>query len=161
VGILALAYFWVLDGQLQWRRPLDPSKSTEGPLKNSPQGYTWQRWSTDAVKRARGEGRIAIIDFTAKWCITCNSIVKPALSRPAVIDQLTRLNVATFLADYSGYDADIAAEMKRYDRAAVPLVLVFPARADAPPTILPDPNPLLGPGHYAGLVIEALNNASK
>ena len=161
LGILALAYFWVLDGQLQWRRPLDPSKATEGPLKNSPQGYAWQRWSTDAVKRARSEGRIAIIDFTAKWCITCNSIVKPALSRPAVIDQLTRLNVATFLADYSGYDADIAAEMKRYDRAAVPLVLVFPAQADAPPIILPDPNPLLGPGHYADLVIEALNNASK
>ena len=64
------------------------------------------------------------------------------------------------MADYTGYGADIAAEMKRYDRAAVPLVLVFSPKADVP-IILPDPNPLLGPGHYANLVLEALNDAGK
>jgi thiol:disulfide interchange protein DsbD len=161
LGVLALAYFWVLDGQLDWRRPLDPSKFAEAPLKNAPKGYTWQRWNPDAVTKARAEGRSVIIDFTAKWCITCNSIVKPALGRPAVIEQLARMNVAAFVADYSDYGSEIAAEMKRYDRAAVPLVLVFPAKADAPPIILPDPNPLLGSGHYATLVIEALGNAAK
>jgi thiol:disulfide interchange protein len=161
VGVFALGYFWVLDGQLQWRLPLDPAKAGEAPLKHAPQGYAWQPWTSDAVAQARANGRSVIIDFTAKWCITCNSIVKPALGRPALVDQLARGNVAAFVADYSDYGSDIAAEMKRYDRAAVPLVLVFPARADAPPIILPDPNPLLGPGHYADLVIEALRDASK
>jgi len=161
IAFLGLAYFWVLDGQLQWRQPLDASKSTAGIVKNAPSEYAWQRWSSAAVKQARTEGRPVIVDFTAKWCITCNTIVKPALSRAAVLEQLKRFNVAAFLADYSDYGADIAAEMKRYDRAAVPLVLVFPAKADAPPIILPDPNPLLGPGHYAGMVIDALNGAAK
>jgi thiol:disulfide interchange protein DsbD len=160
-GVLALAYFWVLDGQLQWRQPLDTSGSTAGPLKNSPHGYTWQHWSAEAVTQARADGRIAIIDFTAKWCITCNTIVKPALSRPAVVEQLAHSKVAAFVADYTDYGADIAAEMKRYDRAAVPLVMVFPAKADGRPIILPDPNPLLGPGHYADLVIQALAEAGK
>lgn len=160
LGFLALAYFWVLDGQLQWRKPVDASKSSSAAPKNAPTGYTWQRWSADAVKQALSERRPVIIDFTAKWCITCNTIVKPALSRPAVIDQLKGHNVAAFVADYTDYGADIAAEMKRYDRAAVPLVLVFSPSAKTP-TILPDPNPLLGPGHYADLVIEALNNAAK
>ena len=37
LGVLALAYFWVLDGQLQWRRPLNPATAAEAPLKNSPE----------------------------------------------------------------------------------------------------------------------------
>jgi thiol:disulfide interchange protein DsbD len=159
VGVLSLAYFWVLDDQLQWRQPLDQSKSTERPLKNSPSGYAWQHWSVDAVKQARADGRSVIIDFTAKWCITCNTIVKPALSRAVVAERLASSKVAAFVADYTDYGTDIAAEMKRYDRAAVPLVLVFPAKTDAPPIILADPNPLLGPGHYADQVIQALNAA--
>jgi thiol:disulfide interchange protein len=161
LGVLALAYFWVLDAQLQWQRPLDASKAGEAQLKNAPKGYSWKRWNPEAVDQARAAGRTVIIDFTAKWCITCNSIVKPALGRPAVIEQFARLNVAAFVADYSDYGSDIAAEMKRFDRAAVPLVLVFPSRTDALPIILPDPNPLLGSGHYASLVIEALINATK
>ncbi|HEX5221883.1 MAG TPA: protein-disulfide reductase DsbD domain-containing protein [Verrucomicrobiae bacterium] len=155
-AFLALAYFWVLDGQLQWRRPIDSFNTTNAPLRNAPHGYVWQRWSADGVQKALAAGQPVIIDFTAKWCITCNTIVKPALSRPAVLDQFKRLNVAAFLADYTDYGAEIAAEMKRYDRAAVPLVLVFSPKAIAP-VILPDPNPLLGRGHYSDLVIEALN----
>lgn len=161
VGVLALTYFWILEGQLDWRRPLDPTKTAGPTLKNAPKGYTWQPWSAAAVTQARAEGRSVIIDFTAKWCITCNTIVKPALQRPGVIEQLLRNNVAAFVADYTDYGADIAAEMKRYDRAAVPLVLVFPAKAGSPPMILPDPNPLLGSGHYADLVTEALREATK
>jgi hypothetical protein len=49
--------------------------------------------------------------------------------------------------------------MKRYNRAAVPLVLVFPPRANAPPAILPDPNPVLGPGTYAEVILSALREA--
>jgi thiol:disulfide interchange protein len=161
LGVLALAYFWVLEGQLEWRRPLDPAKSAQAALKHAPAGYAWQRWSANEVSRAQAEGRTVLIDFTAKWCITCNSIVRPALERPAVIEQLTRRNVAAFVADYTDYGADIAAEMKRFDRAAVPLVVILPARPGAAPIILPDPNPLLGPGHFADQVIEALNSAAQ
>jgi thiol:disulfide interchange protein len=63
------------------------------------------------------------------------------------------------LADYTDYGAEITAEMKRYNRAAVPLVLVFPPRANAPPIILPDPNPVLGPGTYAEVILAALRQA--
>jgi len=161
LGVLALAYFGILNGRLQWRHPLDPVTANAGTLKHSPQGYPWETWSAEAVNRARAAGRSVLIDFTAKWCITCNSIVKPALSRPVVVEQLTQGNVAAFVADYTNYGTNILAEMQRYDRAAVPLVLVFPSKAEAPPIILPDPNPLLGPGHYADLVVEALRSAGK
>lgn len=159
LGVLALAYFGILDGQLQWRQPLAASGATTGALKNSPHGYAWERWSAEAVNQARASRRPVIIDFTAKWCITCNTIVKPGLSRPTVAQQLAQANAAAFVADYTDYGTNILAEMKRHGRAAVPLVLVFPTKADAPPIILPDPNPLLGPGHYADLVVAALKSA--
>jgi DsbC/DsbD-like thiol-disulfide interchange protein/cytochrome c biogenesis protein CcdA len=79
-GVLALGYFWVLERQLQWRVPLDAAAAA-GNLRNAPKGYDWQRWSGSAVTQAQAEGRTVIVDFTAKWCITCNAIVKPALER--------------------------------------------------------------------------------
>ena len=161
LGVLALAYFWVLDDQLRWRSPLAPSLSAKASLKHAPEGYGWQRWSPEAVRQAQAEGRPVLIDFTAKWCITCNAIVKPALARPVVIETLTRKNVAAFVADYTAYGADITEEMKRLGRVAVPLVVFLPANSAATPTILPDPNPLLGPGHYADLVVDALTADAK
>jgi thiol:disulfide interchange protein len=158
-GVLALGYFWVLESQLQWRMPVDPVQANSGALKNAPKGYDWQRWSAAAVEQAQAEGRIVIVDFTAKWCITCNAIVKPALEREPVVAELKQHNIAAFLADYTDYPAELTAEMKRYNRAAVPLVLVFPPRANAAPAILPDPNPVLGPGTYAEVILSALRAA--
>jgi thiol:disulfide interchange protein/DsbC/DsbD-like thiol-disulfide interchange protein len=158
-GILALGYFWVLEGQLQWRTPIDSARANSGALKNAPKGYEWQRWSAAAVKQAQAERRVVIVDFTAKWCITCNAIVKPALEREAVLAELKQHKTAAFLADYTDYPADLTAEMKRYNRAAVPLVLVFPPRVNAVPAILPDPNPVLGPGTYAEVILAALREA--
>lgn len=161
LAVLGLAYFWVLDDQLQWRSPLNLSSSVNASLKHAPTGYAWKRWTPEAVNQAHAEGRNVIIDFTAKWCITCNTIVGPALGRPEVIEQMERTNVAAFVADYTDLGADITAEMKRYHRAAVPLVIVLPAKPTRAPIILPDPNPLLGPGHYAELVLAALDESAK
>jgi len=156
---LALGYFWVLEGQLDWRHPVDTDKTEAGNVKHAPSGYTWARWTPAAVIQAQSEGRIAVVDFTAKWCITCNSIVKPAFSRESVVALLKAHDVAAFVADYSNYDQEIAAAMKQLHRAAVPLVLVYPPQFGAPPVILPDPNPLLGVGAYATAIEEALQRA--
>jgi thiol:disulfide interchange protein DsbD len=160
LGVLALGYVWVLEGLLQWRSPLDSAQVAAVSLRNAPKGYAWQRWHPDAVNQARAEGRSVIVDFTAKWCITCNTIVKPALERPAVVAELSERNVAAFVADYTDYGADITAAMKQFNRAAVPLVLIYPANTNTPPLILPDPNPLLGPGSYAEIVLAALREAN-
>jgi thiol:disulfide interchange protein/DsbC/DsbD-like thiol-disulfide interchange protein len=158
-GVLALGYFWVLESQLQWRTPVDSAQANTGELKNAPKGYEWQPWSSAAVQQAQADGRVAIVDFTAKWCPTCNIIVKPALEREAVIAELSAHKVAALIADYTDYSPEIAAEMKRYQRAAIPLVLVFPPRINAPPVILSDPNPFSGVGGYAEVILSALREA--
>jgi len=158
--LLFTGYAWALEGNLRWRAPLDSSATTGGTLKNSPQGYEWHRWNNAAVQSARAAGRVVIVDFTAKWCITCNSIVKPALEREAVIAQLKADQVTALLADYTSYPPEITEELARFNRAGVPLVLVYPKDATKPPLVLSDPNPLLGPGYYAGLILDALKQAA-
>ncbi|MCP5524948.1 MAG: thioredoxin family protein [Verrucomicrobiales bacterium] len=153
-------YAWAMEGGLDWRRPPVAGDLATGPGKAAwPEGLEWQRWSPEAVAAARREGRPVLVDFTANWCLTCNTIVKPALERESVLARLEALNAATLLADFTRKSPEIAAELKRFERAGVPLVLVYPAAPERPPEVLPDPNPLLGPGHFAEVVIEALDRA--
>jgi thiol:disulfide interchange protein len=58
------------------------------------------------------------------------------------------------LGDLTRKDPLIAEELQRFQRAGVPLVLVYPRAAAQPPIVLPA---LLTPG----LVLDALNAAAK
>jgi len=163
LALVAIAFFWALEGKLKWRSPLGESTSTGAPLKNAPAGFNWQRWSPEAVKAARAEGRVVVVDFTAKWCITCNTIVKPAFEKQSVVEKLSEVRAVALTADYSRYPPEIAEELERFDRAGVPLVVVYPRDSTAAPIILPDPNPLLGPlapTHYASIILDALSQAA-
>ena len=101
-----------------------------------------------------------VVDFTAWWCATCNAIVKPAFGKADLIAKMKELKTVALLADHSDFPPDIAAELEKYHRAGVPLVLVYPRDASKPPIVLPDPNPVLGIAHYAGLITDALTQAA-
>ena len=58
------------------------------------------------------------------------------------------------IADFTGRSKVIAQELKRFNRAGVPLVVVFPADPSAPAIVLPE---FLTPG----IVLEALERAAK
>jgi thiol:disulfide interchange protein DsbD len=99
-----------------------------------------------------------IVDFTAKWCVTCNATVKPALERKDVIEKLKETNSAALLADYTKFPPEIAEELERFNRAGVPLVLVYPRDPAKPPLVLPEPlSP--SPAHYSKVILDALEKA--
>jgi thiol:disulfide interchange protein DsbD len=83
------------------------------------------------------------------------------LEREGVVAVLKQEDVVALLADYTAYPPEITDELARFNRAGVPLVLVYPKDKSQPPTVLPDPNPILGPGHYADLIVDALKKAAK
>jgi len=64
------------------------------------------------------------------------------------------LNAVALLGDYTHFPDAITTELNRYNRAGVPLVLVFPKNADAPAIMLPE---VLTPG----IVLDALNRAGQ
>ena len=153
VILLVVGYVGVVEGRLRWR---EVEKETTGATlqKENADGVDWQRWSHEAIDNARVEGRPVLVDFTAKWCLTCNTIVKPALESASVRKRLKELNAVTLLADYTRFPPEITEELARFGRAGVPMVLIYPKNPAAPPVVLPE---ALTPG----TVLDALEQASK
>jgi thiol:disulfide interchange protein DsbD len=142
-----------LEGQLRWREPItDATESTASTV--TPSGAGWQNWSVDTVAKARGEGRPVLVDFTAKWCLTCQKDVKPVLESQPVQSKLKELNAAILVGDYTRFPKDIFDELARHDRAGVPLVLVYPKDGISPPIVLPE-------AVTRGIVLSALDQAAK
>jgi thiol:disulfide interchange protein DsbD len=93
-----------------------------------------------------------LVDFTAKWCLTCNTIVKPALESESVQTKLRDLGVVPLLGDYTRFPENITEELNRFGRAGVPLVLIYPGNANESPLVLPE---ALTPG----MIVSALERA--
>jgi thiol:disulfide interchange protein DsbD len=151
--LLVGGYAFALENQLQWRAPVTETDAT-GSLKESADGIDWQRWSPEAVAKARNEGRPVIVDFTADWCLTCQVNKKTSIEIPSVRAKLKSMNAVALLGDYTHFPENISEELNRFNRAGVPLVVVYPKSPDAQPMVLPE---VLTPG----IVLDALDRAAR
>ncbi len=93
----------------------------------------WAIYSEDAVATALAEGRPAFVVFTADWCLTCKMNEATVLGREIVHDAFREGGYALFEADWTRRDERIRQKLAEFDRAGVPLYLVYsPDRPDAP-----------------------------
>jgi thiol:disulfide interchange protein len=113
----------------------------------------WQPWSAEAVSRARSAGRPVLVDFTAKWCLSCQVNERLALGQPSVQKALQDGNVALFKADWTRYDDDITQALNAMGRSGVPAYALY-APGQSEPELLPE---VLTPG----IVIDALGKLPK
>jgi thiol:disulfide interchange protein DsbD len=151
LGMLAGAYLYAMEFQLQWRTHRSQSSTASGIVVSG--GIEWRKWSPAAFDLARREGRPILVDFSADWCLTCKFNKTTAIETPGVAARIKTLNAIAFIADNTDEDPAIIAELKRHDRAGVPLVLVYPADPGQSPAVLPA---VL----TKGLVLEALEKAA-
>jgi thiol:disulfide interchange protein DsbD len=142
--LVAGAYGGILEKQLQWRAPVGKKKD----------GIDWKKWSPEAVEQARQDGHAVLVDFTADTCLNCQVNKLTSLEIEPTRRKLKEIDAVAFLADFTDEDPAIARELKRHDRAGVPLVLVYPKDTKLPPIVLPA---ILTPS----LVLDALDKAAK
>jgi thiol:disulfide interchange protein DsbD len=151
--VAAGSYAVALEGELNWRSPaLEPSAAAAQPPARAGE-IPWERWSAEAVAAARSEGRPVLVDFTADWCLTCKVNERSSLNIAAVRKKLEEINGVALKADHTRLPADISRELQRFNRAGVPLVLVYPRDPARDPIVLPE---VLTPG----LVLDALEEAT-
>lgn len=111
----------------------------------------WVPWSKEREQEMVNEGNIVYVDFTARWCATCQTNKALVFSSEKVIETFQELGVVTMKADWTNQDPAITRELASYNRSAVPFnVIYFPDRDE--PEILPE---ILTPN----IVLDAIKRA--
>ena len=80
----------------------------------------WVEWSSEAQREALEEGKVVYIDFTARWCATCQ-VNKRVYDDSELKKRLDDAGVVKMRADWTNKNAAIAGELQKYGRAAVPV----------------------------------------
>lgn len=116
--------------------PVDTWDVEETPTKQEGHALSgWQNFSPELVAQLKQEGRPVLIDFTAKWCLICqtNHLV---LNSGEVVKSLDKAGVVRIKADWTKNDPTITEELRKFGRNSVPLYVLYkPGEAKA--TILP------------------------
>lgn len=108
-------------------------------------------WSNELVAQYQAEGRPVFVDFTARWCATCQVNKRVAIQNAQAQKAFVEHKVAFLVADWTNRDSVIAEELARHGRAGVPLYLMYPA-SGGEPVVLPQ---ILSPGLMAKAVQQA------
>jgi thiol:disulfide interchange protein len=122
------------------------------PHPAAPTDITWEPWSAERVAQLRADHRIIYVDFTARWCATCQANKKFVFHDATVLKTFHDKNIATLRGDWTNADPLITAELAKYHRSAVPFNLVY-LPGESEPEALPE---LLTPG----IVLQAVDKKS-
>ena len=111
-----------------------PAKAAPGPAA-TPTKTTgeWQPWSPEAQAKALAEGKTVYVDFTARWCATCQ-VNKRVYTQGDVAQALSSAGVVMLKADWTKKDEVIARELGKYGRTGIPLNVFL--KAGQTPAIL-------------------------
>lgn len=100
-----------------------------------PSALDWQPWSLEKQEALLDQGYPVYIDFTAKWCATCQLNKKRAYT-PEVVALMKKKGVVTLKGDKTKPDPQIEQALQKYGRTAIPVnVLLVPGKE---PVILPE-----------------------
>ncbi|HAG53423.1 MAG TPA: hypothetical protein DCL21_06525, partial [Alphaproteobacteria bacterium] len=95
-------------------------------------------FSKESVIKLNKEGKTVFVDFTAKWCLTCQYNKKTVLDTKAIKDAFEDSNVVFMIADWTNKDSAITDELKLLGRSGVPVYAIYSAYNTQEPTLLPE-----------------------
>ena len=102
-----------------------------------PNAIAWEKFTPARLDAALAEGRPIFIDFTADWCVNCKFNERTVLETTEVRSSLKDRGFLALKGDWTRNDPDITRLLKKFQRAGVPLYLVYPAGGGTP-QVLPE-----------------------
>ena len=101
---------------------------------------SWQPWSPQLQDKLLAEGQAVYIDYTAKWCLSCQ-VNKRVYQDSSVLDALREQDVQLLRADWTQKSPEILQSLQSYGREGVPFNVFYPASRGAErslPVVLPE-----------------------
>jgi len=127
--LVAVACIIAAAGIISWSAPQDQAKNQR------PSGEL--AWSEQKLSELRAAGRPVFVDVTADWCISCIANEQAVLLTSEIQGAFKDRGVTYLVADWTNYDADIAAFLKRHGRNGIPFYILYPADPGKSPQVLP------------------------
>ena len=85
----------------------------------------WTKWSPEKENTLLADGRAVFIDFTARWCASCQ-LNKRVYQMDDIIDKFKDLDVVALQADWTKRGPVILEALQKYGREGVPLYIYHP-----------------------------------
>jgi suppressor for copper-sensitivity B len=104
-----------------------------GPIKHY---LNWEPYNAAQLAEYQRQGKTVMIEFTARWCATCQTNMRFAIDRPAVGELCEKRDIITMLADKSEPSPHIDQKLQELGSNSIPLVAII--RPDAEPILLRD-----------------------
>ena len=118
-----------------WKLPVAAAAS------GAAQQAGWQPYQRGEIESLRAQGRPVFVDFTARWCLSCQVNERVVLNRPDVQRRLHDSGIVLMRADWTRHDEEIGSALSELGRSGVPTyVFYLPGK---PALLLPE---VLTPG---------------
>ncbi|WP_018970114.1 protein-disulfide reductase DsbD family protein [Rubritalea marina] len=102
----------------------------------------WEKWTPERERELRDAGTPVFVDFTAKWCLTCQT--NKATAYTAEVRQYIHDNgIVTLKADMTSSNAEATKAIHALDRSAIPVNVLY-APEDTKPHVTSE---VLRPGY--------------
>ena len=101
------------------------SNQIESPNALNLESFDYVEWNKNIESEYQNKNQAYLINFTAAWCITCQTNDKIALSRPNVKEYINKNNIEYIVADWTNKNDEILKTLESYNRNGVPLYIFW------------------------------------
>ncbi len=84
----------------------------------------WRDYEPEAYQKALAEGKVVIADFTATWCLNCQTLKATVLGTQQVREAIKQPGVVAFEVDLSSKKAPGWALLKELNEPGIPLLAI-------------------------------------
>ena len=91
----------------------------------APSSKTLSEWNSQTENNLQSQNQAYLINFTAAWCITCQTNETLVLGTKEIQAFLKNQNIQYIKADWTNRNSEIAAALEAYERSGVPLYVFW------------------------------------
>ena len=116
---------------------LDRTVERISGTKANKDGLSWEKWTPESAQSHLHAGSPIYVDFTARWCATCQINKRIALSSDQITQRFAETGLIPLKADWTKKGPIIARALADHGRVAVPFNIIY-LPDEGKPIILPE-----------------------